>query len=62
MQEEIRHGAGLRYGISEGIVGVGGNDIALRIAVAEDVAVGVIVRDVELLSGGVARPARPLKS
>ncbi len=62
MPEEICERAGLRYCVAEGVVGIGGNDIALRIAVAEDVAVGVIVRDVELLSGGVARPARPLKS
>ena len=47
MAEEIGDGTGLRYGVTESVVGVGGNGFASRVKVAGYVSVVVIERDVD---------------
>ena len=47
MAEDIGERTGLRDRATKGVVGVGGDDVARRVGVAEDVAVGVGVRDVD---------------
>ena len=47
MVEEIGDGTGLRYGVAESVVGVGGDGFACGIEVAGDVAVVVVERDVD---------------
>ena len=47
MAENIREMAGLRYGVAESVVGVGGDSFAGGIKVAGNVSVVVIERDVD---------------
>ena len=47
MAEEIGDGTGLRYGVTESVVGVGGDGFACGIKVAGNVAVVVVERDVD---------------
>lgn len=51
MIEVVGHWARLRDDVAEDIVGVGGDDIALRVAVAGYIAVVVVEGDVELELG-----------
>ena len=47
MAEEVGEGTGLRDGVAESVVGVGGNGFASRVKVAGDVSVVVVERDVD---------------
>ena len=47
MAEDVGERAALRDRAAEGVVGVGGDDVALFVGVAEDVAVGVGVGNVD---------------
>ena len=47
MAEDICERTGLRDRATKGVVGVGGDDVARRVGVAEDVAVGVGVGNVD---------------
>ena len=58
-REIARHRAGLRDSVSKCFVGVLRHDVALRIAIARDVAVVVVEGNIELELGGGSWSWRP---
>ena len=58
MAEDVGDGTGLRYGVTESVVGVGGDGFAGGIKVAGNVAVVVVERDVDgIIDCKVQQPA-----
>lgn len=58
MAEEIGDGTGLRYGVAESVVGIGGNGFAGGIEVAGNISVVVVERDVDgIIDCKIQQPA-----
>ena len=61
MAEEIGDGTGLRYGVAESVVGIGGNGFAGGIEVAGNISVVVVERDVDgIIDCKIQQPAPPV--